>query len=120
MRTTVFRTLAAIVLSTSLAGCALTARRTSVADLKYNPARYEDKTVSVEGVVTTSWGVPLMPYKLYKVDDGTGEVTVISQSGRAPGKGARVRVKGKVNELATFGGQSIGLHLQERDLDFKF
>ena len=120
MRTTVFRTLAAIVLSTSLAGCALTARRTSVADLKYNPARYDDKTVSVEGVVTSSWGIPLMPYKLYKVDDGTGEVTVVSQSGRTPSKGARVRVKGKVNELATFGGQSIGLHLQERDLDFKF
>jgi hypothetical protein len=84
MRTTVFRTLTALVLATTLAGCALTARRTSVADLKYNPGRYEDKTVSVEGVVTSSWGIPLMPYKLYKVDDGTGEVTVISQSGRTP------------------------------------
>jgi hypothetical protein len=120
MRTTLIRTLAALTLATTLTGCALTARRTSVADLKYNPARYEDKTVSVEGVVTSSWGIPLMPYKLYKVDDGTGEVTVISQSGRTPGKGARVRVKGKVNELATFGGQSIGLHLQERDLDFRY
>lgn len=120
MRTTLFRSLAAIILSTSLAGCALTARRTSVADLKYNPARYDDRTVSVEGVVTSSWGIPLMPYKLYKVDDGTGEVTVVSQSGRTPTRGARVRVKGKVNELATFGGQSIGLHLQERDLDFRY
>ena len=119
MRTMMIRTLTALVLATTLAGCALTGGRTKVADLKYNPARYEDKTVSVEGVVTSSWGVPLMPYKLYKVDDGTGEVTVISQNGRSPSKGARVRVKGKVNELATFGGQSIGLHLQERDLDFK-
>ena len=36
--------------------------------------------------------------------------------GRAPTKGARVSVKGKVNDFATFGGSSIGLHLeQERE-----
>ena len=120
MRSTLFRTLTALVVATTLSGCALTARRTSVADLKYNPGRYDDKTISIEGVVTSAWGIPLMPYKLYKVDDGTGEVTVVSQSGRTPTRGARVRVKGRVNELATFGGQSLGLHLQERDLDFRY
>ena len=119
MRTLLVRTMTALVLATTLAGCALTTGRTSVADLKYNPGRYEDKTVSVEGVVTSSWGVPLLPYKLYKVDDGTGEVTVVSQNGRTPSKGARVRVKGRVSDVANFGGQSLGLHLQERDLDFK-
>ena len=119
MRTVLTRTLTAMIVATTLAGCALTGGRTRVADLKYNPGRYEDKTVSIEGVVTSSWGVPLMPYKLYKVDDGTGEVTVVSQNGRTPSKGAHVRVKGRVNDLASFGGQSIGLHLQERDLDFK-
>jgi hypothetical protein len=90
-----------------------------VAELKYNPGRYQDKTVAIEGVVTSSWGVPLVPFRLYKVDDGTGEVTVVSESGRVPTKGARVRVKGRVNEVATLGGQSIGLHLQQTDLDFK-
>jgi len=103
----------------TLSGCALAVRRTQVADLKYNPGRYYDKTVSVDGVVTSSWGLPLVPYKFYKVDDGTGEVTVLSQNGRTPTKGARVRVRGKVSELATFGGQSVGLHLRESDLDFK-
>ena len=120
MRSTLFRTLTVLVVATTLSGCALTARRTSVADLKYNPGRYDDKTISIEGVVTSSWGVPLMPYKLYKVNDGTGEVTVVSQNGLTPTRGARVRVKGRVNELATFGGQSLGLHLQERDLDFRY
>ena len=120
MRSTRFRTLTVLVVATTLSGCALTARRTSVADLKYNPGRYDDKTISIEGVVTSSWGVPLMPYKLYKVDDGTGEVTVVSQNGRTPTRGARVRVKGEVKEIATFGGQSLGLHLQERDLDFRY
>ena len=63
--------------------------------------------------------MPLLPFKFYKVDDGTGEVTVLSQNGRTPTKGAHVRVKGKVTEVATFGGKSVGLHLRESDLDFK-
>src|SRR3990170_7093713 len=106
-------------LAATLSGCALAVRRTQVADLKYNPGRYYDKTVSVDGVVTSSWGMPLVPYKFYKVDDGTGEVTVLSQNGRTPTKGSRVRVRGKVSEVASFGGQSVGLHLRESYLDFK-
>jgi hypothetical protein len=102
-----------------LSGCALAVRRPSVAELKYNPGRYYDRTVAIDGVVTSSWGLPLVPFKMYKVDDGTGEVTVIANEGRVPTRGARVRVKGRVEEIATFGGQSIGLHIQQRDLDFR-
>ena len=108
-----------LALAFTLSGCALAVRNTQVADLKYNPGRYYDKTVAIDGVVTSAWGVPLMPFKLYKVDDGTGEVTVLAQDGRTPTRGSRVRVKGKVSEMATFGGQSFGLHLRQTDLDFK-
>ena len=110
---------ALLVLASMLSACALTVRRPSVAELKYNPGRYQGKTVAIDGVVTSSWGARLLPVRLYKVDDGTGEVTVLSQNGRVPTKGARVRVKGRVNDIATFGGQSLGLHIQETDLDFK-
>ena len=58
--------------------------------------------------------MPLVPFKLYKVDDGTGEMTVLAQDGRVPSKGARVRVKGRVSDVATLGGQSLGLHLEQR------
>ena len=108
-----------LVLVATISGCALATRRPTVAELKYNPGRYQDKTVAIDGVVTSSWGVPLVPFKLYKVDDGTGEVTVVAQNGRTPTKGAHVRVKGRVNDFATFGGQSLGLHIQQTDLDFK-
>jgi hypothetical protein len=110
---------AALALMVMLSGCALVVRTPSVAELKYNPGRYENKTVAVTGVVTSSWGLPLVPFKLYKVNDGTGELTVLSQGGRTPTKGARVRVKGRVNDVATFGGQAVGLHLQQTDLSFK-
>ena len=111
--------IAPIALMVMLSGCALAVRTPSVAELKYNPGRYENKTVAVTGVVTSSWGLPLVPFKLYKVNDGTGELTVLSQGGRTPTKGARVRVKGRVNDVATFGGQAVGLHLQQTDLSFK-
>ena len=113
------RFIATIALALTLSGCALATRNTSVAELKYNPGRYHDKTVAIDGVVTSAWGLPLMPFKLYKVDDGTGEVTVLAQDGRTPTKGSRVRVKGKVSEFATFGGQSVGLHLRQTDIDFR-
>lgn len=119
MPRTITRLVLTLALGVTLSGCALTARRTSVAELKYNPARYENRTVSIDGVVTSSWGIPLMPVRLYKVDDGTGEVTVISQHGRVPSRGAHVKVRGRVNEIAVIGGRSVGLHIQETDLDFK-
>ena len=113
------RAAVAIAVAGLLSGCALTVRRPSIAELKYNPGRYQDKTVAIDGVVTSAWGVPLVPFKMYKVSDGTGEVTVVSQNGRVPSKGAHVRVKGRVEDVATLGGQALGLHLQEKDLDFK-
>ena len=119
MARSVTRLVAPLMLIVMLSGCALAIRRTSIAELKYNPGRYQDKTVSIDGIVTSSWGVPLMPFKLYKVDDGTGEMTVVAQGGRVPTKGSHVRVKGRVSDVATFGGQAIGLHMQQTDLDFK-
>ena len=100
-----------------IAGCA--ARGVRIAELKDQPGKYDDKRVSVTGVVTSSWGVPLVPFQLYKVDDGTGEITVLSKYGRTPNKGQRVRVKGRINEFAVFGGRSIGRHIQEDDRDYR-
>ncbi len=94
-------------------------RHPSIAEVKYNPGRYQDKTVAIDGVVTSSWGVPLVPFRLYKIDDGTGEITVVAQNGRVPTRGAHVEVKGRVNDVATFGGQAIGLHLQQTGIKFR-
>ena len=117
MSKTVFiRVFGSLMLVFSLAGCAT---RQSIADIKYNPGRYQDRTVAVEGTVTSSWGVPLVPFKMYKVDDGTGEMTVVANNGRTPAKGSRVKVKGRVSDLAMFGGQSVGLHLEQKDIDLK-
>lgn len=110
-------TAAAVVgIAAASAGCALSLRNPDIVDLKRHPAKYHDRTVSVSGVVTNSWGLPLVPFRLYKVDDGTGEVTVISSGARTPITGERVRVKGRVEDVAIFGGRPLGLHIREQDL----
>ena len=113
------RLIAPLTLVMMLSGCAIALRTPSVAELKYNPGRYQNKTVAINGVVTSSWGLPLVPFRLYKVDDGTGEMTVVSQGGRTPSKGSRVRVRGRVSDLAMFGGRSVGLHLEQTGISFK-
>ena len=119
MRRLILRASAAVAVAVLISGCALTTRHSTVQELKYNPGRYNDRKVSIDGVVTSSWGVPLVPFRLYKVDDGTGEVTVVSQGNRTPTRGSHVRVTGRVGEFASLGGSSVGLHIRETDLDFR-
>ena len=107
----------AAALGLAATGCAL--GNPSIAELKTNPGRYYDRSVKIDGVVTSAWGVSLLPAKIYRVDDGTGELTVISRSGRPVTRGARVRVKGRVGEVAVFNNEALGLHLSEEDLDIR-
>jgi hypothetical protein len=103
----------AVLTALLIAGCA--ARGVRIAELKDQPTKYENKTVSVTGVVSNSFGLPLVPFQIYNVDDGSGQITVLSRSGRTPAKGTRIRVKGRISEIGVFGGRSIGLHIEERD-----
>jgi hypothetical protein len=109
-----------IALVSLTSACALSLRNPQIAELQRNPARYQDRSVNINGVVTSSWGMPLVPFRFYKVDDGTGEVTVVSQGGtRTPTRGARVHVKGRVEDVAVLGGTPLGLHLREEKLDVR-
>jgi hypothetical protein len=116
MRQWSLRILAVVLLAGSSA-CAL--HGAHVADLQQHPGRYDDRTVTVSGIVTDSWGLPLLPYRFYRIDDGTGQIAVLSQGLRMPGKGEHVRVKGRVGNVAVLGGRSLGLHLREEHLDVK-
>jgi hypothetical protein len=114
------RALAALSLAAVVSGCAGLLRNPDIADLKQNAGHYSDRTVTLDGTVTSAWGVPLVPFKMYKVDDGTGEMTVLSRGGnRTPIKGSHVKVKGVVRDVAVFNGMPLGLHLEERDLDIR-
>ncbi|MGE3510832.1 MAG: hypothetical protein AB7N65_18315 [Vicinamibacterales bacterium] len=119
MRTKLRRLLLLLPLLMSVGACAHTLRSARVADLRDNPGRYHHHTVSIEGVVTDAFSLPLVPYKMYRVDDGTGEVMVLSQNDRTPTRGARVRVRGTFEEVAVLSGRAVGLHIRERSLYVK-
>ena len=118
MMKTISRAVAAFSMAILISGCA-SLRNPDIADVRRNAGHYSDRTVTIDGTVTNSWGVPLLPFKLYKVDDGTGEITVLSRGSRTPARGNHVKVKGVVRDVAVFGGQPLGLHLEERSLNVR-
>ncbi len=108
-----------LLLTVGSTACVMSLRHPHIADVRDNPGRYQNHSISIDGVVTTSWAVPLVPVRFYKVDDGTGEVTVLSQGSRIPTRGARVRVRGRVDDIGVLGGQAIGLHIREQQVYVK-
>ena len=102
----------------ALSGACASMGSRSISEVKTNPGKFHDKTVTVEGVVTTSFGIPFVPYKVFRVSDGSEEVLVISDDSRLPSKDARVRVRGTVQEVGLFGGRSFGLHIREKSIKY--
>ncbi len=86
--------------------------RTSIADLKRNPARYDGKEVAVAGRVVDSYG--LLGRGAYQVDDGTGSLWIVTERG-VPERGARVGAKGRLLNGFNFGGRNFGTVLREED-----
>src|SRR5262245_28727838 len=74
-----------------LAGCQGT---TPIRNILDDPSQWDGKTVRVAGHVKSAVGV--LGYGVYKVDDGTGSLTVVTEANGAPRDGAEVAVEGTV------------------------
>ena len=101
------------------------AKRTSIGEIEANSSKYFGKKVTVAGTVETGYGVSLPEILIrrgtggtYKIDDGTGEIWVVTQRS-VPQKGARLKVKGKIQNGVTIDGKNYGLVLYEDDRDFE-
>lgn len=92
-----------------LSSCAV---HTNVARILNDPYRYQNRQVHVRGVVTNS--VNAVVAGGYRLDDGTGAITVISNGG-APRKGTEVAVTGRVGSGVSVMGQTFGVTIRERD-----
>ena len=108
----------ALVAAVTLA-CASVPGRPSIQQVQSQSGRFVDHSVTVRGRVTSSWGVPLVGFNVYRVEDGTGEITVVSTEKRVPSRGAEVEVKGKVEDVAVLAGRPLGLHLREQRLRYR-
>ena len=91
----------------ALNGCASI---TPIGDLLNNPARYDGKTVKIEGEVREAVGG--MGLGAFQVRDKTGTLPVISQASPPP-TGARIGVKGRFESLFTLGTRSLAVLREE-------
>lgn len=97
----------------SLSGCDyMPFGLTPVKEIVTSPAQFEGKEVRVRGKVKGITKIPLVDLKMYLLDDGSGEVTVVT-SGSLPAENETVTLKGTVESMAIMGGESIGLRIKE-------
>jgi hypothetical protein len=110
IRTSV-RSLALVALPALLliAGCK--ADLTPIKTLLDDPGRFDRQTVRIAGTVSQSIGV--LGYGAYRVDDGTGTLTVVTKEGGAPREGAQVGVEGEFRSAFTLGTETAAVLLEK-------
>ena len=91
-----------------LAGCASV---TPIGDLLDNSTKYDGKTVRVQGEV--QGGAGGLGVGAYQLKDKTGTITVVSDRGSAPRKGADVSVKGRFESLFSLGRAGVAVIREE-------
>ena len=87
-----------------LAGCASV---TPIGELLQNSSKYNGKEVRIKGEVKESAG--LLGKGAYQVKDGTGTLTVISETSAPPPTGSTIGVKGVFQALLTLGSKSLAV-----------
>ncbi len=106
-----------LILTISLLSAACP-QRESIAGIEANPSKFYNKEVGIAGTVRDSYGlnIPLTQIRggIYKVDDGTGSIWVVTQSS-VPSKGAKIGVKGRIQNGVNYNGKNYGLGMIEED-----
>jgi hypothetical protein len=107
------RTAATVVFVFALFFLAACRGTVPIRDLLDDPGRYDGERVRVEGRVT-GFSFGALGRGAFQVDDGTGSLPDVTQSGGSPREGARVGIEGIFRSVFTFGDRS-GAVLLERD-----
>lgn len=114
MRTS--RTVLVLALALSVAVVAGACRGTTpIRELLDEPGRYDGETVRVEGRVTGSVGA--LGRGAYRVNDGTGTLNVVNETGGAPREGAEVGIEGTFRSVFTFADRSEAVLVEESRFD---
>lgn len=87
--------------------------RTSVARINRDPGHFVGKEVAVAGHVTTSYGI--LGTGVFEIDDGTGRIWVYSQNYGVPGNGAKVGVRGTLQQGFSLGGRNFATIIRETE-----
>ena len=77
---------------------------TPIEEILSSPQRFENRTITIAGVVTRSGGIGKK--SAYLVDDGTGSIWVLDKSS-APAIGEEVRIRGQPTQWLRIGNNSV-------------
>jgi len=85
---------------------------TPIKTLLDDPGSYDGKTVRIAGVCAGGMGI--LGYGAYQVDDGTGKLLVVTESGGAPREGARIGVEGTFRAAFTLKTETVAALVERR------
>ena len=107
-----YRFILALLLSLLLSACNLPFGYTDIVEITKNPATVEGKEFKIKGRVIDVTKLPLVATTFFMVRDESGEIVVFTTA-NPPGLGQEVALRGRVENMAIFGGNAIGVHLVE-------
>lgn len=107
------KSLLVVLLAATLTGCDYVSYgATELQEIQTNAARMEQQEVKVIGTVKGTSEFPFIDLKMFILKDQSGEMLVITDQA-LPAEGEKVALKGVVENAATLGGQSLGVHIRE-------
>jgi len=84
----------------------------SIKTLLDDPTRFDHQQVRVAGDVTRSLGI--LGYGAYELDDGTGQIPIVTDQNGAPRIGARVGVEGEFRSGFTLGSNTVAAIVEKQ------
>jgi hypothetical protein len=91
-----------------LAGCP---QRTAIERINRDPGRFVGKEITIAGQVVNSFGA--VGSGVFEIDDGTGQMWVLSERFGIPGRDAKLAVTGRIQQGFAFGGRTFATILRE-------
>jgi len=85
---------------------------TDIAELNSRPKDFEGRQVKIKGQITDTLKIPFVDSRSYEIDDGTGQVTVVTNLS-LPRVGDKIAIVAIGRNAAIIGDASIGFRLQE-------
>ena len=85
---------------------------TPIKTLLDDPGQYDHKIVRVAGKVTNA--ISVLGYGGYRIDDGTGTLTVVTKTNGAPREGAEVGVEGEFRSGFTLATETVAAIIEKR------
>ena len=90
---------------------------TTISTLLNDPGQYDHKPVHVAGKVTHA--ISILGYGGYQIDDGTGQITIVTKTNGAPREGAEVGVSGEFRNGFTLGTETVAAIIESQRISPK-